>query len=262
MRSLGRPDELDIEDFVGVTFRSPLVERGRALFNNEVSGPCAFCHRNATALNEGGFNGMFDIGVARQLNTPARRLDPTVPGDGGFGPSPQIMVGDRTGYGDGRFNTVSLIEAADTVPSFHDNSAATIEDAVRFYTTPRSPIRRRVRLRPIQLNSGEVVAIAALLRTLNAIENIRASNEFLRVALGTPTTTAKSLLRLALADTSDAITVLTGGPRQLYANATSLIRAARLLERVAARTSGLAARDDLLRRAIELMELARGLMLV
>ena len=170
------------------------------------------------------------------------------------------MVGDRTGYGDGRFNTASLIEAADTVPSFHDNSAATIEAAVRFYTTQAFADSPEGQARPIQLDSGEVVAIAALLRTLNAVENIRASNEFLRAALGTPTATARSLLPLALADTSDAITVLTGGPRQLYANATSLIRAARLLERVAARTSGLAARDDLLRRAIELKELARGLM--
>ena len=33
-------------------------------------------------------------------------------------------------FGDGTFNTTPLIEAADTEPFFHNNSAATIEDAV------------------------------------------------------------------------------------------------------------------------------------
>ena len=32
-------------------------------------------------------------------------------------------------------NVPPLIEAADTPPLFHNNAAATIEDAVRFYTT-------------------------------------------------------------------------------------------------------------------------------
>ena len=55
MLSLGRgvADELELGNFIGVTFRSPLVEDGRRLFNAEESGPCALCHRNGTALNEG-----------------------------------------------------------------------------------------------------------------------------------------------------------------------------------------------------------------
>ncbi len=90
MLSLGRgaEDELELGDFIGVTFRSTLVEEGRKLFNHEASGSCALCHRNGTALNEGGFNGMFEIGVQRRRNTPAQRLDPNLAGDGGFGPCP------------------------------------------------------------------------------------------------------------------------------------------------------------------------------
>ena len=116
-------DELELGEFIGVTFRSPLVDEVRRLFNAEESGPCALCHNNATALNgdqinlpvprggvlpashhsvlrtavridaaSGGecgserFNGMFEIGVQRRRNTPAHRLDPDLPPDGGFGP--------------------------------------------------------------------------------------------------------------------------------------------------------------------------------
>jgi hypothetical protein len=55
--------------------------------------------------------------------------------------------------------------------------------------------------------------------------------------------------------------VLTGGPRQLYATSTTLIRAALVLERGAARIGAPAGRDRLLRSAIELKEQARALML-
>jgi cytochrome c peroxidase len=262
MRSLGRPGELDVANGSGVTFRSALVERGRGLFNNEVSGPCAFCHRNATALNEGGFNGMFDTGTVRRLGTPARRLDPTLPGDGGFGASPAVTVGDRAGFGDGRMNTPSLIEAADTEPFFHDNSAPTVEAAVEFYTTGTFADSPEGQALPIiRLTGGDVVAIAAFLRALNAIENIRSSNAFLGQALGMPAAAARPLLRLASADTKDAATVLVGGPRRLYAESTALVGSALVLERLAARAAGARARDHLLRQAIELKEQARALIL-
>jgi hypothetical protein len=263
LRTLGRKqaDELELGNSIGVTFRSSLVERGRELFNNEVSGPCALCHRNATALDEGGFNGMFDIGVQRRPNTPARRLDPSFPPDGGFGPC--VAPPGPGGCGDGRFNTPSLIEAADTPPFFHDNSAATIEDAVRFYTTRTFADSPEGQALPIiRLEQADVTAIGALLRTLNAIENIRSSNNFLRQALGRPGAVARPLLRLASADTSDAVTVLTGGPERLYADSTTLIRRAQLLERAALILSSTAVRDYLLRSAIELKVRARALMLV
>jgi len=264
MRSLGHhaADEVDIANGTGVTFSSPLVEHGRELFNNEASGSCAFCHRNATALDEGGFNGMFDIGVSRRLDSPALHLDPTVPFDGGFGAAPKVTFGGRTGYGDGRMNAPSLIEAADTPPFFHDNSAATLEDAVRFYTTAtfaNSPEGQA--LPTIRLTSGDIIAIAALLRTLNAMENIRSSDALLRQLLGAPAVATRPLLQLASSDTRDAIAVLTGGPRRLYTPSTTLIRAALVLEGGAARVATTMGRDRLLRFAIELKEQARMLML-
>jgi hypothetical protein len=264
MRTLGRraTDELELGNFVGVTFRSRLVECGRELFNSEVSGPCAFCHRNATALNEAGFNGMFDIGIQRRRDTPARHLDPTVPADGGFGGCPvgAVSTAGGAGCGDGRFNTPSVIEAADTAPLFHDHSAATVEDAVRFYTTPTFAHSPQGEALPIiRLRGPEIVAIGALLRTLNAIENIRSSNDLLGQALDKPGSIARPLLHLAAADTTDAVAVLTGGPQHLYAAATTLLGRAQRFEQVAARVPATAVRDYLLRRAVELKERAKAM---
>ena len=161
--SLGRQEDIDISNSTGQAFASDLVERGRALFNNELSGSCTFCHEGAGGLNEGGFNGMFDTGVARLEDAPARRLRPKLPGDGGFGSSPKVDVAGRPGYGDGRMNTPTLVEAADTAPFFHNNAAATLEDAVRFYTTDTFANSSDGQARPtIDLAPDDIVAIGAL----------------------------------------------------------------------------------------------------
>ena len=258
--SIGRRAEIDISDATGMRFTAPLVERGRQLFNSEVSGPCSFCHANGGGLDDAGFNGMFDTGVERQPNRPALRLDPTQPADGGFGTSPPLSVGGRTGYGDGRFNTLSVIESADTPPFFHDDSAATIEAAVNFYTTPAfASSSGGQQVATVDLPHGDVVAIAALLRTLNAMENVRGSDAMLRDAARQPGR-AKGMIALASHDTEDAIAVLTGGPRQLYPKAVSLLRDALARERQAVQTAQLQARNGLLREAIRLKEWARQMM--
>ena len=185
-----------------------------------------------------------------------------MPVDGGFGASPPIRLVGRTGFGDGRFNTPSVIEAADTPPFFHDNSAATIEAAVEFYTTPafaNSPEGQA--LPTIDLTKADTVAIAALLRVLNAMENIRNGNALLRQALRQPPQPAREIIRLASADTRDAIAVLTGGPRQLHAGSVTLLRQALALEREAAQAGPPRRRGQLLHDAIKLKERARDLML-
>jgi hypothetical protein len=205
---------------------------------------------------------MLDIGVERRRDTLARRLRPDLPMDGGFGRCRRGRPMPASGCGDGRFNAPSLIEAADTAPFFHDNSAATIEEAVRFYTTRtflNSPEGLTLNVR---LGQTDIVAIAALLRTLNAIENIRSSSAFLSHAMGQTLASAHPLLRLALADMGDAIAVLTGGPQRLYADAATLIRRGSLLTRAAALIPARNVRDYLLRRAIELQSRARDLMYV
>lgn len=259
--SLGRQDEVDISEATGLRFTWGFVERGRQLFLSEASGPCNFCHNNAGALNDAGVNASFDTGVAQRPNAPALRIEPTLPVDAGFGASPTVTVGARTGHGDGRMNVPSLIEAADTPPFFHDNSAATLEGAIRFYTTPtfaRSPEGQA--LPAITLTIADVNAIGAMLRTLNAMENIRSGNTMLREALGSPGATVRSTIRLASLETRDAVRVLTGGPVPLYPGVVELLRRAQGLERQALTAAAADGWRVLLRRAIGLKERARALM--
>ena len=65
------------------------------------------------------------------------------PLDSGFGgidrfpvPTMITLCGHiRPSIVNGEFSTLSLVEAADTPPFFHKNSAATIEEAIRFYNS-------------------------------------------------------------------------------------------------------------------------------
>jgi hypothetical protein len=116
-----------------------------------------------------------------------------------------------TFLGNGLFNTPPLIEAADTPPFFHNNAVATIEEAVDFYTTDMFNNSPAGDGRAFVLNSEEVNAIAALLRALNALENIRSSNAYAEQELER----AADSIRLSIAETTDAIEVLTNGPVQL-----------------------------------------------
>jgi cytochrome c peroxidase len=256
--SLGRPAELDIGR---MRFTATKVEQGRALFISPRSGPCTSCHRNAGALDTAGLNPVFDIGVQQRPGAPALLTDPAVPGDGGFGASSTVAVsGGRTGFGDGRFNTPSLVEAADTVPLFHDSSAPTVESAVFFYVSPTFASSPEGRRRPrVFLQRPELAAVAAFLRTINALENIRASNALLARSLGRDAESGRELVRLAAADTEDAIQVLTGASG-IYPAQIAMLRSALALERQAQTAATTTARDDLARRASALKTQARGQM--
>ena len=112
-----------------------------------------------TRIPDDVFNNNFDTGT--------RRLG-TGPAEGGFGQDHQDGV---PGFGNGTTNTPSLIEAADTAPFFHNNSAATLEASIRFYTTPtfaNSPSGSRG---VFVLNDAAIADIAAFLRALNARDN-------------------------------------------------------------------------------------------
>lgn len=77
-------------------------------------------------------------------------------------------------FGNGAFNTPPLVEAADTPPFYHNNAVATLEEAIAFYNTETfntSPAA--VRAGPILMQPSEVQAVAAFLRVVNAVENIR-----------------------------------------------------------------------------------------
>ena len=124
------------------------------------------------------------------------------------------------GFGTGTFNTTPLVEAADTAPFFHNNAVRTIEGAVAFYTGPafnNSPGAQGIAFIPgsngpgITLDSTEVEAIAAFLRVINALENLRSARS-LATRLRNASTTAhvRQLSELLRGELADAYTVLNG----------------------------------------------------
>jgi mono/diheme cytochrome c family protein len=284
MLSLGRSEDIVLAD---LTFTSPLVERGKQLFDTkenpvDASGKpifgqtanCNGCHQNAGANSSTTTkNPTRDTGVENMRDQPARLVDASVPYDGGFGKEEHHARTDcgpdydQPCYGDGRFNTPSLIEAADTAPFFHNNSVSTIEEAVAYYTTDAfnlSPgaLTSSGKNRQIKLDSSQIVAVAMFLRTLNALENIRSSNQLDQQALAMQDRNATEVIRLAAADTKDAIEVLTEGVLIVYPEAVDYLRQALKLERKAASRRAWGQRKELVARAIEFKKKARASMVI
>jgi cytochrome c peroxidase len=217
MLSVGRQAEFDLK---ALRLTDSNAERGRALFVQEDSeshtvqaAKCNLCHSNGGALTVSGVNRSFETGVEDMLH-PADLTGELRPRDGGFGTGPDAGTG---GFGDGRFNVASLWEAADTAPFFHHNGAETLEEAIAFYdsaTFKDSPEGQFI----LAFDTGgqemavEIDALAAFLRVLNTIENIRGATEFMARAESAASSAAKrGLLELALAELADAVGVLEEG---------------------------------------------------
>ena len=179
--TLGRQRELALP----LPLKGAAAQRGQIVFLDDRQGKCNVCHRNAGAnarfAGTDLGNASFDTGVENLTNTPAHLSGEPMPRDDGFGTP-----------GNGQFNTPPLVEAADTAPFFHNNAARTLEDAVAFYNSEafnNSPAGRALAsLDPngvgIQLGAGQVRDVAAFLRVINALENMRQSDELLRVNIG------------------------------------------------------------------------------
>lgn len=195
--------------------RGPVARRGQEIFLDDSLGKCNICHRNgganATLGGQDAGNADFDTGVEDLVDQPIDDIGERVPPDDGFGVP-----------GDGTFNTPPVIEAADTGPFFHNNSIETIEGAVAFYNGDafnQSPAGRFLAgIDPdgvgIRLEATQVVAVAAFLRVLNALENIRAGVELIEGALGRRFALfgePDEQLRLAALEIEDAVMVLRGG---------------------------------------------------
>ncbi|MCZ6714626.1 MAG: hypothetical protein O7B29_11845, partial [Deltaproteobacteria bacterium] len=150
-------------------------------------------------------------GVENLPDQPPDLTGERVPPDDGFGTP-----------GDGSFNTPPLVESADTGPFFHNNAIETIEGAVAFYNGAafnRSPAGLVLAgFDPdgvgIKLDATQVVAVAAFLRALNALENIRVSVELLEASAGKNSSGREKRLERAVEETEDAIRVLEGGGLQ------------------------------------------------
>ena len=228
MLSLGRQQELALP----LPLQSPVARRGQEIFLDDSLGKCNLCHRNAGANALIGGNDLgnanFDTGVEELPDQPPDLSGERVPPDDGFGIP-----------GDGSFNTPPLVEAADTPPFFHNNAVDTLEGAVAFYDGEafnQSPAGRVLAsLDPegvgIALDATQIEAVAAFLRVLNALENIRAGIAALEEAREQPRRSDLALAQ-ALEEIDDAIAVLEA--RSLAPDALERLEAARRLTRRAA----------------------------
>ncbi len=233
--SLGR----SVDPVLPLPLLDPIVAKGQMIFMSSAAR-CNGCHNNASANVSSGTNRNFNTGVENQVDRPilvvlqALGLDLTpgfpenlFPRDGGFGASPGDPV---AGFGNGTFNTPPLVEAADTGPFFHDNQVRTIEGAVAFYNSTAfasSPSGTPA----IDLQPTQIEAIAAFLRVLNSLENIRASRDLAVTLQGlTPPDrifVGPALLLQAREEIDDAIRVLS--EVDLHPGAVADLAAARAL---------------------------------
>ncbi len=254
MLSLGRQQELALP----LPLKGVVAKRGQEIFLDNTLGKCNLCHVNAGANANFGTgsigNANFNTGVENLPDQPADLSGEKNPPDDGLGTP-----------GDGTFNTPPLVEAADTGPFFHNNAIETIEAAVAFYDGEAfndSPSGRLLAAADptgvgIELDGTQIAAIAAFLRVVNALENIRQSVEFLESSRGkgfSQRTTALALLKSGLDETEDGIRVLEGAG--LHPAAVAHLREARRLTEKAARS--LFFRNRLTIQAIEEQEKARA----
>lgn len=209
--SLGRQKELALP----LPLKGTVARRGQELFLSPTEGKCFFCHSNAGANADPGIFGPnagnlnFNTGVEDLPDQPQDLTNELVPPDDGFGTP-----------GDGTFNTPSLVEAADSGPFFHNNSIETIEGAVAFYdgvsfnNSPAGQALQQATGSGIEIDGTQVVAIAAFLRVINALENIRQSIELLEPAAQKTCRSEEQItrsIRQAAQETQDTIRVLSGG---------------------------------------------------
>ena len=235
-QALGRTNELDLTQ---VNLFDADANAGRLAFMDPQRGRCNVCHFNAGANSQ-------DTGKNRNFDTFTRltataSFTPTFDGvalfDGGFGGKnvthPNFDA-DNNGvfdsFGNGTFNTPSLIEAADTGPFFHNNfinvfnTGSDIEDSVFFYVEQftGSPADLALRARfggtPITLAGNDGFNIGRFLRALNVAFNLDLAKQRLRAAQtlfnrfrDTRVDLQLKLMQLAVNELDDARDVLATG---------------------------------------------------
>jgi cytochrome c peroxidase len=235
--ALGRQEDFDLP---ALELRSALASTGKKLYldTGRLFEPghknCNVCH-----FNGGGTTGLafdptilmdatprgFNIASPTNTNDIPLALTLALPRDGGFGQVPTIF--GSFGNTDDlpppfghleieEFNSPPVVESADTGPFFHNHAVPDLEAAVAFYGSDAFKNGLMPALIPIELsadaNDPEVQAIAAFLRVLNALENIRSSIDV--AERGRPMTgpaDMRDLARLSLAETTDALEVLSQG---------------------------------------------------
>jgi hypothetical protein len=252
--TLGRQQDLALP----LSLKGIVPKRGQEIFLDNRLGKCNLCHANAGATaNFGGGNignANFNTGVETLPDQPADLTGERNPPDDGFGRP-----------GDGTFNTPPLVEGPDAGPFFHNNAVETVEGAVAFYNGDafnNSPAGRLLaqsdpRGVGIRLDATQVVAVAAFLRVLNALENIRLSIELLESSAQKGFAERKEsgeLLKRTVSETRDSIKVLDGGG--LHPEAVAHLQKAKELAEKAA--SSFLRRRGLIEQAIDEQRNARA----
>ncbi|MFC1665537.1 Ig-like domain-containing protein [Pseudomonadota bacterium] len=265
MLSLGGHASLDLQT---LRLTDTAAERGRVLFITEDSengtkraAKCNACHTNAGALTVAGINQNFDTGVENAVHAADLTGAPR-PRDGGFG----TQLDENSGaFGDGTFNPPPLLNAADTAPYFHNNVAATLEDAIAHYESNEfrtSPEGQRLLLADTggQELTVDVDALAAFLRVINVIENIRTSIDHMsRAKLYVTAAGIQGLLTSSVFDLNDVLKVLTEG--NLHEEVVPHIDSAKafLASAMAEPEANTAARNNFINLAIAATETGRDL---
>lgn len=262
MLASGRLNELNLAN---VTLTNASAQAGKLRFV-AADARCNGCHVNAGANIATGENFNFDTGVEKAFNV-AQATEPH-PHDGGFGTANRDCDGNGLNdcFGDGTFNTPPLIEAADTEPFFHNNLAATIEDAVAFYTTAAFANSPAGGGNAIPLTPTEIDNIGKFLRVLNASFNaalsLRRNNAALSLENKSSTVgsdpgggdvtgkreTVNTLLSLANAEALDAIEVLS--EKGLHSDAVTLLNSAISKNNSAIAATSSATRKSLIQGAL------------
>jgi hypothetical protein len=212
---------------------------------NELKALPADIYDRARNPRDGGF------GVVPHDNTtplPQNGNLPCANGHGGFGVVTLAGGVLPPGLCQEDFNTPPLIEAADTPPFFHNNAVNTIEEAAAFYNDDAFNDSVGGQLLQaldtngvaVKLDTTQISAIAAFLRVLNALENIRQARETVDgaiIALFTSSSAdVDTLLNNARAETEDAMIVLQeghlhpSGVKQLKAALTTLNSSLRIFQ--------------------------------
>jgi cytochrome c peroxidase len=255
--SLGRQSDVDL---AVLTFKDPVVEFGKQVFQDQdpgTGGRCSLCHNNAGANRppnnaNAGRNTIADTRVELPAFTPAFLLQPdVVVVNGGFGKPPVLSPdipnrpGAVAGFGNGAFDAPPVIEAAATPPFFHNNIAPTIEAAVGFFASPEFNSPNPI----IILNTDKATSIAAFLRAIGSVELIDRGIENGNSAIASSFFEGKTFIDSALANSRDAIKVLTEGVFSLFPEAQEELAKAQAFQKEARQAFSLSRRNALLKKA-------------
>lgn len=275
--SLGRSKDYPVYQ---ISFNDPLLQIGKELFDTKTNpvdadgvpilgetANCNGCHQNAGGRSSSTkANPTRNTGIENMKIHPARLLKPNMAHDGGFGQEAANCGpnADQACYGDGRFSTPPLIEAADTAPFFHNNAVSTLEEAIAAYNSDAfntSPGHlSKIIDRSIKLDSTQIVAIASFLRAMNVLENIRLSDQLDHQAKQISNNkTARELANLSNEENQDAIRVLKEGVLGTNWKALQKLEKAAYYHKLAQLSPVKTLRNNMLNKALAEKQQARAL---